>query len=404
MGMLLAGSFFQILATIVTMTNICTQTSDLYKFLMVPYNMTMGLLSVVVAFTTAYAYAKSLSMKTMVNGITSMLMFLMVASPATTVTLNGGKATFTGLDTTSLGSVGLFTALIIAILSVRITYFFEKHNVVLRMPDVVPQFLQDSFSSLIPLLANIVIWHGINTIISRTCSVTLPMAISNILSTPLHALTSIPGILICCFITTFLWSFGIHGTMVVMTALIPSVLQAYGNNAALVAAGKSPVFVPVLLFMALASCGGTGNTFSLTIMGLRSKSEQIKAVSKASLIPGIFNINEPVTFGFPIMYNPILIIPFIVSPIIELLVLWGGYTIGFLKPAYVSIMVSLPIGVTEFLSSMSWHNIFIPVVTFIIGYIIFFPFFKVYEHQLVAKETAAKEAVIAESELSNENA
>ena len=103
------------------------------------------------------------------------------------------------------------------------------------------------------------------------------------------------------------------------------------------------------------------------------------------------------------MYNPILIIPFIVSPIIELLVLWGGYGIGFFKPAYVSIMVSLPIGVTEFLSSMSWHNIFIPVVTFIIGYIIFFPFFKIYERQLVAKEAAAKEAEMSESELSKAN-
>ncbi len=392
MSVILVGAFFQIFAIIPTTLKWCTADSAFYKFCMTPYNMTMGLISVVIAFTAAYSYAKSLGMKTMVNGINSMLLFLMVAAPATTVTLAGGKTTFTGLDTSALGGVGLFTALIVAILSVRITYFFEKRNIIIKMPDVVPQFLQDSFSSLIPLVANVLIWHGLNTLVVSAFSVTLPMAISNILAMPLGALTSVPGIILCLFIATFLWSFGIHGSMVVFTALMPALIQYVTSNGALVAAGKPAVFAPIAIWSAIACCGGTGNTLSLAVMGLRSKSEQIKAISKVALVPGIFNINEPVAFGLPIMYNPILAIPYILNTLIIALLMWGGYAIGFFKPNYVLIMSAMPIGVGEFLGSMAWQNILIPVIAFIVSFIIYRPFFKVYEKQLVVKETAAKKA------------
>lgn len=391
MGVILGGAFFQIIATLLTMTHLSTQTGALYQFFITPYNMTMGLFSVVIAFSVAYNYAKTLGMKTMVNGVISMLMFLMVAAPAKTVTLVDGKTTFTGLDTTSLGGVGLFTALIIAILSVRIIHFFEKHHIVVKMPDSVPQFLQDSFSSLIPLAANILIWEGINTLVIKAFTVSLPMAINVLLSIPLHVLTGVPGIIVLCVIATFLWSFGIHGSMVVFTVIMPVMVQAYTTNGTLVAAGKPAVFAPVFLFTALASCGGTGNTFPLVIMGLRSKSEQLKAISKAALVPGIFNINEPVAFGFPIMYNPILALPYILNVVVSMLVVWAGFAVGFFQNPYVMIMSAMPLGVGEFLSSMAWQNIFIPVVAFIVGFVVYYPFFKAYERQLVAKEAGAEE-------------
>ena len=179
--------------------------------------------------------------------------------------------------------------------------------------------------------------------------------------------------------------------MIVMVAIMPVLVQYVSNNAALVADGKAPVFAPIALMGVLASCGGTGNTLPLVIMGLRSKSAQIKGVSKAAIIPGIFNINEPVTFGYPIMYNPILAIPYIISPMIALLLVWGGYAVGFFKPAYVLIMTVMPIGIAELFGSMAWQNLFIPVITFFVGYVVFRPFFKIYEKQLVKKEAAIGE-------------
>jgi PTS system cellobiose-specific IIC component len=86
-------------------------------------------------------------------------------------------------------------------------------------------------------------------------------------------------------------------------------IQAAVTNGQLHAAGKPLVFYPVILWGAVCYCGGTGNTLPLALFGLRSKSKQISAISKISAVPGWFGINEPMTFGMPIMYNPILQIP-----------------------------------------------------------------------------------------------
>lgn len=389
LGIILAGAVFQILAVVPTIFKWYTTDSSIYKFLMMPYNMTMGLIALIMAFAIAYTYSKMLKLKAFVNGANAMILFLLVAAPVKTVTL-ADDSTFSGLDTTALGAVGIFSAILIAIFSVKLSRFFEKHHIYIKMPDVVPQFLQDSFASLVPFVANLLIWHTINTLIMKVFTVTFPVAFNYLLSVPLKALTSVPGMLVVIFIACLLWTFGIHGTMVVYIAIMPAMIAYISNNASLVAEGKLPVFAPVALFSVMSCCGGTGNTFPLVIMGLRSKSEQIKAVSKAALLPGIFNINEPATFGFPIMYNPIMAIPFILNPLITALVIWLGYSINFFKPSYVMIGANLPIGVAQFLGSMAWQNILMPVVAFVIGFLIYRPFFKVYEHQLLEKEVASK--------------
>lgn len=402
MGAILVGALFQIIATVPTLFKWCTTESAFYKFFMLPYNMTMGMISLIVVFGLAYAYAKMLGMKPLVNGVNALLIFLIVAAPATTYTLADGKS-FTGMDTTALGSIGLFAAILIGIFTVKITHFFQKHNITIKMPDAVPPFLQDTFTTLIPLTVNVLFWYGLNTLVTKVFTVSLPLAISGLLAQPLKALTSVPGMAISILIATLLWSFGIHGTMIVFIAIMPAMMQYLTTNADLVAAGKPPVFAPVALFGALAACGGTGNTLPLVLMGLRSKSEQLKAVSKASLVPVIFNINEPVTFGFPIMYNPIMAIPFILTPLLTLFFMWIGYAIGFFKPGYVVLLTAMPIGVSEFLTSMAWQNLLIPVMAFVVGFILYRPFFKVYEKQLVAKEAAVsqmeKEAAASQMEI-----
>ena len=140
--------------------------------------------------------------------------------------------------------------------------------------------------------------------------------------------------------------------------------------------------------------GGTGNTLGFVILCLRSKSEQLKAIGKASIIPSFFGVNEPVLFGAPIVYNPILAIPYIFGSMLLALIMWLGYSIGFLKPGYILIMSLFPLGVADFLSSMSINNfifcwLMIPVMA-----IIWYPFFKIYEKQLVEKEAISKQQLV----------
>jgi PTS system cellobiose-specific IIC component len=400
MALILAGAIFQILATVPTLFQWFTTDSQIYKILYTPYNMTMGLLSVFVVFMIAYNYSKSLNMKPMQNGIVALVCFLLVSAPATTVTLADGTTTMTVLDSSYLGATGLFVAIIIGILTVKLTHFCEEKNIVIKMPDSVPPFLSESFSAVLPLLFNILVWYGLGTVLSILThgQMTLPLLITYILSVPLSALNSVPGMLIICLFACLLWTFGIHGTMVAYIAIMAIVIQNLSANAAAVAAGNQPVFYASMLFGAVACAGGTGNTLGLVLHGLRSaKSEQLKAVSKAAIIPGIFNINEPVAFGFPIMYNPIMAIPYILTPMITMVLVWVGYAIGFFKPGYVTILSLMPLGVGEFLTSMAWQNIFIPVVGIIVGLIVYYPFFRAYDNQLTAKEAAAKASETAQA-------
>lgn len=398
MAIILVGAIFQIITSVGTLLGWFENGSAIYNILYMPYYLTSGIMSVYVVFIIAFTYGKSLDLKPMQCGITALASFLIVCSPATTYALADGS-TVTALDITYLGGTGLFVAIIIGLLATRIMNLCVKHRIYIRMPDVVPGFLSDAFAAIVPMLFNMIIWHGISTLLSvfNGGALNLPLLITYILSIPISAVNSVPGMIVVFLFATLLWCFGIHGTMVAYIALMAILMQVVTDNAAAVAAGGTAKFAPVLLMGALACAGGTGNTLGAVFIGLRCKSEQLRAVSKVALVPGLFGINEPVTFGFPVMYNPIMAIPYILTPIITMLLVWVGYLIGFFKPAYVLIMSLMPIGVSEFMGALAWQNIFIPVIGIVVGLIVFYPFMMAYDKQLCAKEAAIKAAEEAEA-------
>ena len=392
MNLILAGAVFTIVATMLNLFGVLETTDPLYQWLQMPYNMTMGTMAIAAAFGVAYTYTKNLGMKGEVaNGFVAMFLFLMVCAPVQTVELADGS-TMNALDTSFLGGTGLFPALILPIIVVRIIKFCQDHNVTIKMPDSVPPFLADSFATLIPLVINIVLWCGLNTLIGNVMGTNLPGAVMGILSIPLAALISGPGIIVLALLCMLFWCFGIHGTGIVFIVLIAPMMAAYQTNAALVAAGSAPVFDPVFLWDAVASCGGTGNVLPLAVLCLLARSKQLKAIGRAGVIPAVFNISEPMAFGVPIMFNPIICIPFILNVLVSALIVWAGYAIGFFQPPYVLILTSLPIFLQNFLASLAWQNLLIPVICFVVGMICYAPFVKAYDKQLLEQEQAAEAA------------
>lgn len=390
MNLILAGAVFTIISTLLNLAGILETTDPVYQWLQLPYNMTMGIMAIAVAFGVAYSYTKNLDMKGEVaNGFVSMFLFIMVCAPVQQITKADGSAA-SMIDTTFLGGTGMFTALIMPIIVVQIIKFCQDHNVTIKMPDSVPPFLSDSFATLIPLVINIVLWLGINTLLTNTIGTNLPGAVMGILSVPLSALISGPGMIVLVFIAMLFWSLGIHGTAIVYIVIMAPMIAAYQTNAALVAAGNAPVFDPVFLFAGAACCGGTGNVLPLAIHCLRAKSQQLKAIGKAGVIPAVFNISEPMAFGTPIMYNPIICIPFILNAVITTALVYVGFLVGFFQPPHILIMTALPIFFTEFLTSLAWQNLFIPVIGFIVGFICYAPFVKIYDKQCLENEKAAE--------------
>ena len=410
LGVMIIGAFTQIITAIIGMFAEGGILAELLgvsfswvpavvKILEVPYNMTSGLISIIVAFGVAFQLAKHYKMNQMQAGITAMIMFLMVVSPATQVTLVDGVTTFSGLDTTFLGAPGMFTAIVISLLSVEISYFCIKRHWVIKMPEVVPTFLQDSFSAMIPILLNAIIIYGINVLLGLiNPALNIATAITAIFMVPVSFFVgSVPGMIIINTFAVLLWTTGVHGTMITIPFILPVLIAAITNNGALHAAGLPTVFNPAFLFMATSFVGGTGCTLGLVLLcTFRAKSEQLKAVGKVSLLPGFFNVNEPMAFGVPIVYNPIMAIPYILTPIILTIISWIGYEIGFLVPGHIMFLSLMPLGVAEFIGTLNLKNFIFPWLMIPVTALIYYPFFRVYDKQLCEQEKEA--ALKTESE------
>ena len=128
---------------------------------------------------------------------------------------------------------------------------------------------------------------------------------------------------------------------------------------------------------------------------LRSKSERLRAVGKAGLVPAIFNISEPMIFGTPVMYNPLIAIPMILNSLICMGFVFLGFSVGFFQNPYILMLTPLPVGLSTFLASMAWQNVLIPVVCFVIAFVVYTPFVKMYDKQCLADEEAANEQAAA---------
>lgn len=392
MGALMVGAIFQIIQSVIgpTMLKLVTADSQIYQWLNIPYQFTMNALALWIVAIFAYQYAKSLKiLNPLLTAVDALISFLIVAGAIMT-----DKAGTVFLNMTYLGAQGMFIGFLVVFIVVQIEHFCLTKNIRIKMPEVVPPFLQDGFSGILPLLFSTILFLGGNAIVSVASAGQLSLAsgFMKILEYPLNALISTPGMFILALIALILWCFGIHGTMLMVSVIMPVSLQAVATNAALHAAGKPLVFNAAFLFGSLAILGGTGNTFPLVLLSLRAKSEQMKAVAKVSLIPGWFNINEPVTFGMPIMYNPMLAIPYVINPLV-LMALWiVGYKLGFLQLPWIPVMTVMPIGIGDYLGTLAWQNFIWDYIMIIPCIAIWYPFFKIYDKQLYDKEQAEAKA------------
>lgn len=391
MGLIMIGAIVQIICVLGTTFFGMDPNGEVYNIIYTPYRLTMGCLALFLSFNLANAYAKNLKMNGITSGICSIVCFLLVACPLQSVKV--GENVITAINLDNMGSNSMFVAMAVGFISVRISKFAIDHKWVIHMPDVVPEGILNSFNSIIPTGLNIIFWYGLAVAISKATggSMTLASVITAALGVPIGYLTSVPGMILVIAIQQFLWFFGIHGTGVVINALMVPYVAAYMTNAQLAAAGQPLVFNAIFLLGACSIMGGTGNTLPLVVLGLRSKSEQIRSISKASLVPGIFNINEPVIFGMPIMYNPILFIPYLLNPIIIAILMYIGFTTGLIALPQVLILTALPVLMGTFMNSLDWRNVVFAAICFPIAFVIWYPFFKIYEKQCIENENIESE-------------
>lgn len=348
-----------------------------YKALLtVPSNLINSLFALLANYNIAYQLATYYKQNAKVSSMLSVVGFVLVAAP-----LENGA-----LSTTYLGTQGLFVGIILAIAAVEIVHLCEAKNIVVKLPKEVPPVISSSFSAIIPLLLTVVVFYGLNLIVSSTTELTLPAAIMTLITPAISTVNTVPVVLLIGILCQVLWVLGIHGGAIAWAVVGALLMQAVATNGELVAAGQAPVFSPALLY-SFVSCGGSGCVIALTLLCNKSKSKQLKAVGRAALIPGLCSITEPVIFGAPIIYNPILAIPFILVPFINSILGYILYTTGILPLPYIGMWSLMPVGFGEFLRTMNFRSFIISWLMVALGVVIYYPFFKAYEKQLVKQES-----------------
>lgn len=358
--------------------NFMANNPKISSLLMIPFQMTLGLLSVYVSFGIGYYLAKSYKLDELIGGITATLTFL------TTIgftTLEEGLF----LNSSYLGGEGMFTAIITAIMAVEIMRFCEIKKVTIKMPDSVPANIGNSFESLIPITLSVsltaVIVHGfgfnINDLISSVVTPILSASSNSILSP-----------LIYVSLTALMWFFGIHPA--VLAAIMTPIwtVNATENMNAIAAGSAIPnIGVQPFIFTFLW-IGGGGGTLALCFFMCFSKSSSLKSLGRLSIIPSLFNINEPILFGIPIVLNPILIIPFFIGPVICTIITYLAFTLGFVPGIGYPFAAAwnFPSFIAAPLATASFQGFLLVVVNLIVYGFVYFPFFKMYEKKVLQTE------------------
>lgn len=304
-----------------------------------------------------------------------------------------------GLNFNYLGAKSIFIAIIMGLITPEIIKKVINKGAIITLPDTVPPAIAKSFASLIPGFVAVLFWGILTAIMTFTDFNNIHDFINIVIGTPLrYAGNSYAGHMMAVFLTSLLWCFGLHGSSIVSAVVRPLWMENVMLNSELAAQGLDNVYSNGFALVTgpfqniTMKIGGAGATFSLVLlMFFSAKSKQLKELGKLSISPAIFNINEPVIFGSPIVMNPLLMIPFIVAPLITTTISWIVMRTDLVKVPFALVPWTLPPVFLGFLSSgLSVSVAILSIVNILLSLAIYYPFFKMYDKQLVAQETGAE--------------
>ena len=285
------------------------------------------------------------------------------------------------------GATGIFTAIIVCFVTVNIYKFFIKRDIRIKMPDSVPEGVANSFSALIPVIVISIIFIVVNGIL-----VSLGTDIFGLVAIPFGFVANLTGswigmIIIILFIQA-LWLVGIHGATIIGSILTPIYLynmELNGSGSHIPLAGE---------FMnAFSYNGGSGATLGLVIMmAFLAKSQQLKLLGRASIVPGIFQINEPIIFGLPMVYNPNFAVPFLVSPMVSGTIAYFAISSGLVRPVIAQQPWPTPVGINGFIATGGdWKGLVLSLVCAIVNALVYYPFFKKRDNELYKEELESEQ-------------
>ena len=330
--------------------------------LQIPVTATFGVLALFACLAVAYDLGRRLEQEAIVSASLAAVVFLMLQiDPA-----NGA------LRMDGLGSNGLFTAILIALVAVRVQKFFADRNLVIRLPATVPAIVYESFLSLTPLFFLVVFFWLLRFVLG----VDINLIVRSAVAPMVFALNTLPGILVYALLVTLLWSIGINGDNALDAFVAPIFLQYLADNVTAMGSGQPLPYVTAYgFFTTFVNVGGTGATIALALVLWNSRDPGYRKVSRLSLPTQVFQINEPIFFGLPIVLNPIFMVPYVLN---ALLLTTGSYLLmhwGVIHKPFINVPWTTPPVIGHYLvSGGDWRAAVWGAVSIAIAMVVYFPF------------------------------
>ena len=391
MAIILVGSIFNLLNTLpIEAYQAFLASTGLGGIFAAIYNAAMSFMALFMVASVARGAAKSFGHEEL--GFENMFLALMAYLIMVPLTANDAGDSLVNIN--YLGSRGAFMAFFAALVTTKIHIAVVERGFTIKMPAGVPESVGKTFTAIIPGFFVAVVFGALRLAFGFTSYGNMIDCVYTLLQIPLAGITgSLPGFIVLILVAQMLWFVGVHGSYTVLPVLFPIWFSYLPENMAAAAAGEAIPHIWNISMYDFACNGGCGCTLGLVIvMALFAKSQRYKQFSKLVLPCGLFNINEPVVFGLPLMYNFTFLIPFMVTPILSLLMAYGAIQLG-LMPAPTGIIgiSSMPIVIYGIMQG-SWKIAVYQVVATLMSAAIWPPFFKAADAQALAEEQTAEAA------------
>lgn len=356
------------------------------------YGATFSIIALVACIGIAYSYVKSAGYEPLSAGIIALVAFVLTSNSY--VITEAGVRVDNVIPKALTSGEGMITAILIGLAVGFVYVWFSKNDIRIKMPEGVPDGVANSFTALVPAAAIIFGATIVYIFFKYALDTTMIEFIYKVIQTPLQGVTnSFGGMLLMVFMIPFLWFFGVHGASIVdgiMTSILTS--NSLANQAILDAGRELTIanggyIVTQQFFHLFLNVTGTGITFGLVFyIWLFAKSAQLKSLGKLSIGPALFNINEPIIFGVPLVMNPFMAIPFICMPMISGTILYTASYLG-IVPLFTGIMVpwTCPPIISGFLAG-GWRMALLQGFVLLVSFFVYLPFIRKVDQMNVKSE------------------
>ena len=400
MPFMLIGSFFLIFAYL-PIPGYADMMSGLFgevwrDKMLYPVKATYDIMALISSFGIAYRLAeKYRTLDPLSAGAMSLVAFMMTIPQNTLFTpVHGAAEVIKGVIPVSMvGSQGLFVAIVISLLSTEIYRLVASRNLVIRMPDGVPPAVAKSFLALIPGFCVLAVVLALRLAVEASPFGDINSMIATLIGIPMHHVGgTLPGMIISVIVIGILWTLGLHGDAIVLVFIQPVWLSNMSENLTAFQNGQPiPHIITQQFYDLWIAPGGTGALLGLVIfMLLRSRSQQMKQLGKIAAPGALFNISEPMVFGIPLVMNPYFFLPFILTPVLLVIVSYTAMATGLVAPpAGIALPFTTPIFISGYLATGGHiSGTILQVVNLTISLVIYYPFFRAWD-RLKAKEEHA---------------